>query len=117
MKAIGKENDIVKDKCPSCGKDGAIIQTTEYTDSKYIEVMCLNGCGHFATIIKRESGPIDEQMTNEEWLNTLSTTEKKAEALARGSGGLIMPYDADKFTVAEVKRRWERWLKQPHTKE
>lgn len=54
MKVIDKENNIVEDKCPSCGKDGAIIQTTEYTDSKYVEVMCLNGCGHFATIIKRE---------------------------------------------------------------
>ena len=55
MKVIDKENNIVEDKCPSCGKDGAIIQTTEYAYSKHIEVMCLNGCGHFATIIKIES--------------------------------------------------------------
>ena len=54
MKIIDKENNFVEDKCPLCGKDGAIIQTTEYTDSKYVEVMCLNGCGHFATIIRKE---------------------------------------------------------------
>lgn len=54
MKIIDKENNIIEDKCPSCGKDGAIIQTTEYADSKHVEVMCLNGCGHFATIIKKQ---------------------------------------------------------------
>ena len=55
--------------------------------------------------------------TNEEWLRTLPTTEEQAEALARGSCGLAVPYDANEFTIAEIKRRWEKWLKQPHKEE
>ena len=48
MEIINKEENIVKDKCPSCGKDGAIIQTTDFKNARYTEVMCIEGCGHFS---------------------------------------------------------------------
>ena len=106
MKVVDKENNIVKDICPSCGKDGATIQTTEYADgSKYIEVMCLNGCGHFARIIKRESELIDKQMDNEEWFCNLDTEDKARE---------ISDMTAQGYWSEELV---EKWLKQPHKKE
>lgn len=127
MKVIDKDNNIVEDICPSCGKDGATIQTTEYADgSQYIEVMCLNGCGHFARIIKRESEPTDKQMDNEEWFDTLSTKEK-AKWLDKVAENCCQICDEEnrelcrgniatgcKFENAE---KWELWLKQPHRKE
>lgn len=125
MKVIDKENNIVEDICPSCGKDGATIQTTEYGDgSKYIEVMCLNGCGHFARIIKRESELINEQntQTNEDWFCSLPT-EEKAEWIANDINERVKlalhdselnDGDVDADYYMEDADDWSEWLKQPH---
>jgi len=106
MKVIDKENNIVEDICPSCGKDGATIQTTEYGDgSKYIEVMCLNGCGHFARIIKRESELIYKQMDNEEWFDTLDTWDK---------GMALSKVVEELGSEASSPYFWADWLKAVH---
>ena len=89
-------------KCKHCDGTGRRMEESD------------NGIGWIPIECEYCNGTGEVEQTNEEWFCGLST-EEKAEALARGSGGLIMPYDADKFTVAEVKRRWEKWLKQPHS--
>lgn len=108
MKVIDKENNIVEDICPSCGKDGATIQTTEYADgSKYIEVMCLNGCGHFARIIK------DDLITEQEYIQTC-TMEQLAEVLSNISTDAWFAGLNNMDRPVGQKDNWQQWLKQPH---
>ena len=108
MKVIDKENNIVEDICPSCGKDGATIQTIEYADgSKYIEVVCLNGCGHFATIIK------DDLITEQEYIQTC-TMEQLAEVLSNISTDAWFAGLNNMDRPVGQKDNWQQWLKQPH---
>ena len=49
-----------------------------------------------------------KEQTNEEWLDTLSTTEEKAEAIYE-----CVMANSWSFSKDEIKR----WLKRPHTNE
>lgn len=49
-----------------------------------------------------------EEQTNEEWFDTLSTTEEKAEAIYK-----CVMANSWSFSKDGIKR----WLKQPHTNE
>lgn len=49
-----------------------------------------------------------EEQTNEEWLDTLSTTEEKAEAIYECAMANSWNFSKDGI---------KRWLKQPHTNE
>ena len=43
-------DNIKKGKCPTCGKDGALILTIDNGDTVFVEVTCFNGCGHFVEL-------------------------------------------------------------------
>ena len=79
-------------KCKHCDGDGVIVDVEYGHAGKY-------GCKYC------DGKGVVEPLTNEEWFDTLSTTEEKAEAIFECVMANSWIFNKDGI---------KRWLKQPH---